>query len=97
MSEPAENIATAVLEQADALSYKVCFHCWRTNRVWTRDSGCIFRSPPPAAATHGCSRCISSSTAGAKYPNYQFDEKIGGRMAKAAGARGHDRFRRSFQ
>jgi len=41
-SERAEKRARAVLEQADALSDSVCFHRWRTDRVWTRDSGCIF-------------------------------------------------------
>ncbi len=41
-SERAEKRARAVLEQADALSDNVSFHRWRTDRVWTRDSGCIF-------------------------------------------------------
>src|SRR5208337_5685143 len=41
-NERAENGARAVLERADALSDNVCFHRWRTDRVWTRDSGCIF-------------------------------------------------------
>ena len=34
--------ARKVLEQADALSANICFHRWPTNRVWLRDSGCIF-------------------------------------------------------
>jgi len=38
----AERRARAVLELADALSENVRFHHWRTDRVWTRDSGCIF-------------------------------------------------------
>ena len=38
-----EKRARAVLEKAGgALSDNVCFHRWRTDRVWTRDSGCIF-------------------------------------------------------
>ncbi len=41
-SERAEKRARAVLEQADALSENVNFHRWRTDRVWVRDSGCIF-------------------------------------------------------
>jgi len=41
-SEREEKRARAVLERADALSDNVCFHHWRTDRVWTRDSGCIF-------------------------------------------------------
>jgi agmatine deiminase len=46
-SERAEKRARAVLEQADALSDNVCFHRWRTDRVWTRDSGCIFLTQEP--------------------------------------------------
>jgi agmatine deiminase len=42
----AEKRARTVLEKAGALSGgladNVCFHRWRTDRVWTRDSGCIF-------------------------------------------------------
>jgi len=85
--EQAENGARAVLEQADALSDNVCFHRWRTDRVWTRDSGCIFLVPsrghrdPQLLALH------FQFNGWAKYSNYELDEKIGGRMAKAAGAR----------
>jgi agmatine deiminase len=41
-SERAEKNARAVLERADALSDNIGFHHWRTDRVWVRDSGCIF-------------------------------------------------------
>ncbi len=41
-SERAEKRARVVLEQAEALSDNIRFHRWRTDRVWTRDSGCIF-------------------------------------------------------
>jgi agmatine deiminase len=34
--------ARRVLERADALSPNIRFHRWPTNRVWLRDSGCIF-------------------------------------------------------
>ncbi|MGB8066004.1 MAG: agmatine deiminase family protein [Candidatus Sulfotelmatobacter sp.] len=34
--------ARKILERADALSENVRFHHWPTNRVWLRDSGCIF-------------------------------------------------------
>ena len=34
--------ARRVLERADALSDNIRFHRWPTNRVWLRDSGCIF-------------------------------------------------------
>ena len=38
----AERQARKVLERGDALSVNVHFHRWPTNRVWTRDAGCIF-------------------------------------------------------
>jgi agmatine deiminase len=41
-SERSEKNARQILEKADALSDKVVFHRWRTDRVWMRDSGCIF-------------------------------------------------------
>ena len=34
--------ARTILERADALSENIRFHHWPTNRVWLRDSGCIF-------------------------------------------------------
>jgi len=34
--------ARRTLERADALSTNIRFHRWPTNRVWLRDSGCIF-------------------------------------------------------
>src|ERR1700722_9691630 len=44
-----EKRARVVLEKAGALSGaladNVRFHRWRTDRVWTRDSGCIFLTP----------------------------------------------------
>jgi agmatine deiminase len=40
-----ENKARAILEKADALSDNIHFHHWRTDRVWMRDSGCIFLAP----------------------------------------------------
>ncbi len=86
-SERAENSARAVLEQADALPDNVCFHRWRTDRVWTRDSGCIFLVPSTGRRNPRLLALHFQFNGWAKYPNYQFDEKIGGRMAKAAGAR----------
>jgi agmatine deiminase len=46
-SERDELRARAVLERANALSANVVFHRWPTDRVWTRDSGCIFLTPGP--------------------------------------------------
>ncbi|MGA3089555.1 MAG: agmatine deiminase family protein [Terriglobales bacterium] len=82
-----EERASAVLDKADALSDNVRFHRWRTDRVWTRDSGCIFLKPPDQPANSGLAALHFQFNAWAKYPNYQRDERVGERMAKAAGAR----------
>jgi agmatine deiminase len=82
-----EKRARAVLEKAGALSDNVCFHRWRTDRVWTRDSGCIFLTPPADHSESGLLALHFQFNAWAKYPNYAFDEKVGERMAKAAGVR----------
>jgi agmatine deiminase len=127
-SAHAEKRARAVLEKADALSDNLCFHHWRTDRVWTRDSGCVFLAPadpenrtarvmaageirdsyqgmpsgmPKEMRDDSAFRRWSRETdshyallalhfqfnAWAKYSNYKFDEKVGRRMARAAGAR----------
>ena len=102
-SHRAEANASKVLELANALSDKVVFHQWRTDRVWTRDSGCIFlTSGEPRVMSHELeARGRSSLTthdsqlaalhfefnAWAKYDNYALDAKVGARMAKCAGAR----------
>jgi agmatine deiminase len=84
-----------VLEKADVLSgtlaANIRFHHWRTDRVWTRDSGCIFLTP--LAEDHheqAESELLAlhfQFNAWAKYPNYKLDAKVGERMAKASGAR----------
>jgi agmatine deiminase len=111
-SAHAENRARAILERADALSDNVSFHHWRTDRAWTRDSGCVFLThgagalarenrqgheftratdaprKQPALALEGTTLALHFQfNAWAKYPNYKLDEKIGRRMARAAGAR----------
>jgi agmatine deiminase len=85
-SEYAEKRARAVLESADALSDNVCFHHWRTDRVWTRDSGCIYLTPPAGENDAELVALHFQFNGWAKYPNYKFDAKLGARMAKAAGA-----------
>jgi agmatine deiminase len=109
-----EKKARAALELADALSDNVVCHHWRSDRVWTRDSGCIFLShqypstrdegkPAKSRREARNSKLNERSktanrdsepralhfqfNAWAKYPNFAHDEKIGARMAKAAGAR----------
>ncbi len=86
-SAHAERRARAVLEKADALSDNVCFHHWRTDRVWTRDSGCIFLTPSEERGDSGLLALHFQFNAWAKYSNYKFDEKVGKRMARAVGAR----------
>jgi len=86
-----EKRARAVLEKAGGLSEtladNVSFHHWRTDRAWTRDSGCIFLTPAAAHADSGLLALHFQFNAWAKYPNYEHDEKVGERMAKAAKTR----------
>ena len=81
-----EKRARVVLEKGGALSDNVCFHRWRSDRVWTRDSGCIFLTPPADHADSGLLALHFQFNAWAKYSNYKLDAKIGARMAKAAHA-----------
>jgi agmatine deiminase len=77
--------ARRVLERADAFSDNIRFHSWPTNRVWLRDSGCIFlkcgadtpvrQRPAPRIALN------FRFNAWAKYSNWRFDDKIGSLMA----------------
>jgi agmatine deiminase len=93
-----EKRARKVLATANALSKNITFHRWPTDRVWTRDSGCTFTITTDHGDAGGSparpkSRRPQSLTAikwrfnaWAKYSNYQHDERIGSRMAKAAHA-----------
>ena len=76
--------ARRVLERADAFSTNIGFHRWPTNRIWLRDSGCIFlcgadtpvrQKPTPSIALK------FRFNAWAKYSNWRFDDKIGSLMA----------------
>jgi agmatine deiminase len=57
--------ARRVLERGDALSASVRFHRWPTNRVWLRDSGCIFLTQARPGWALASSRRHLSSRAGA--------------------------------
>jgi len=92
---PSEKRARAVLGKAGALGDNVRFHRWRTNRVWTRDSGCTFvittshvgTGQRPAPTQPGTLQAITwRFNAWAKYSNFQHDAKIGALMARAAKA-----------
>jgi len=83
----AERRAREVLEKADALSDNVVFHHWRTDRVWTRDSGCIFLTASEPTDKSQLLALHFQFNAWAKYSNYKLDQKIGRRMAHAADVR----------
>ena len=86
--------ARRVLERADALSHNIRFHRWPTNRVWLRDSGCIFltTTQPDLARPDSRGRLSPHKpialkfrfNAWAKYSNWRYDEKIGCLMTKAS-------------
>src|SRR5579863_1870803 len=89
--------ARRVLERADALSANIRFHRWPTNRIWLRDSGCIFlkcgadtpvRQKLPSIPNSGPATIAAKFrfNAWAKYSNWRHDEKIGSLMAKSAHA-----------
>jgi agmatine deiminase len=95
-----ERRVRTVLSQANALNQNVRFHRWPTDRGWTRDSGCTFvtsdvpskvssRAKPDHVGFSSHRRLAAVQwrfNGWAKYSNWRRDEKIGGRMAKAAGA-----------
>jgi agmatine deiminase len=98
----AERGARKVLTRAGAAFGNVRFHRWPTNRVWLRDSGCIFVVPAKPGFARPDSRGRLSPhrpqhrpqavankfrfNAWAKYSNWRHDEKIGSLMAGVAGA-----------
>jgi agmatine deiminase len=90
-----EKRARKILQRANALSNNVHFHRWKTNRVWTRDSGCTFVSSDLSSRAKSRDPLFRPKlsavkwrfNAWAKYPNWRDDEKIGSAMASAAGAK----------
>ena len=88
----AEAKARQALDKAGALSPNLHFHRWKTDRVWTRDSGCIFLTPcganiPVRERQRKQQALHFRFNAWAKYPNYALDAKLGALMAKASKAR----------
>ncbi len=74
--------ARKLLDRAGALSANLRFHRWKTDRIWTRDSGCIY------VEEAGNLRALHLGfNAWAKYPNYSKDARLGMLMAKVAKAR----------
>jgi agmatine deiminase len=75
-----ERRARKFLERADVLLANVRFRRWPTNRVWMRDSGCIFVT----SRIDGEQSAVKwRFNAWAKYSNWKHDEKIGSLMAEA--------------
>ncbi|MGB7130092.1 MAG: agmatine deiminase family protein [Candidatus Sulfotelmatobacter sp.] len=90
----AERKARKQLERANAPLKNVRFHRWRTDRVWLRDSGCVFVMSGADTLVRGKARPNSALSAikfrfnaWAKYSNWHKDEKIGSLMAAAARAK----------
>jgi agmatine deiminase len=90
----AERQARKILDRANAPLKNVRFHRWPTNRVWLRDSGCIFCACGAGALAReaqGRSSSLQATNfrfnAWAKYSNYRHDEKIGTQMATTAQAK----------
>ena len=83
-----------ILTSANASLTNVRFHRWATDRVWLRDSGCIFVEPakpgfarPDSRGRLSLHKRLAVSfrfNAWAKYSNWHKDAKIGSLMARAA-------------
>jgi agmatine deiminase len=67
-----------ILHRANAWSDNIRFHSWPTNRIWLRDSGCIFLKDKSESSLAIKFRF----NAWAKYSNWRHDDKIGSLMAK---------------
>jgi agmatine deiminase len=82
----AEKLVRKLLDRANAPLKNVRFHRWPTDRVWLRDSGCIFVGSACGAGTsardrrqHHASALLAMNfrfNAWAKYSNYRRDDKI---------------------
>ncbi len=89
----AERNVRKLLSRANASLENVRFHRWRTDRVWVRDSGCIFvtqslwRQPPSAVRPREARQMHAINfrfNAWAKYSNYRYDQKMSPMMAGVA-------------
>lgn len=89
----AEKRARGILKRNGVRLTRVQFHHWRTDRVWTRDSGPIFLTktarsnvdaPGPGNAAPASANVAITNwkfNAWAKYPNWHNDDKIPGLVA----------------
>jgi agmatine deiminase len=76
-----ENAARRVLTKAGVDLDRVTFHRWRTDRVWTRDSGPTFLTN----ADGGKGLLDWRFNAWAKYDNWRHDDQLPTRVAKLTG------------
>ena len=83
--------ARKILQRAEAWSENIRLHRWPTDRIWLRDSGCIFLTQQPGFARPDSRGRLSLQeqvavkfrfNAWAKYSNWRRDEKFGSLMAK---------------
>jgi agmatine deiminase len=83
-SATAARQARRVLERADALSENIRFHHWPTNRIWLRDSGCIFvkrDSHPSKTAKGGVPAVFRRHREGHEFTRADSWPKIDGALA----------------
>jgi agmatine deiminase len=93
----AEKRANGILKRTGVNLGRVHFHRWRTDRVWTRDSGPIFVTKDlragnrntedldPVLARFGSAPVAITNwrfNAWAKYPDWHLDDEIPGRVAE---------------
>ena len=80
-NEKTEQRVTSMLERAGADLDKVSFHCWPTDRSWTRDTGPIF-----VRNGEGCVGVTNwGFNAWAKYSDWKLDDLVPGRVAEQLG------------
>lgn len=86
----AEKRARGILKRNGVNLTRVHFHTWRTDRVWTRDSGPIFvrRDAASASADLGFASIAITNwkfNAWAKYENWHLDDQVPGHVADFLG------------
>jgi agmatine deiminase len=70
----AERSVRKTLSRAEALPQNVRFHRWPTNRVWLRDSGCIFAASNTHVETAALGRPISAPALKASPKDWERNE-----------------------
>jgi agmatine deiminase len=85
----AEKRARGILKRIGADAWRVHFHLWPTDRVWTRDSGPIFVRKKTGAGGQSENGTVAVTNwkfnAWAKYPDWHLDDQIPERAAELLG------------